>query len=183
MCQISLWISFSCVFCGFNCVASRNKSKSTINVRSSFEISPQEILVSYSSSTYVNENMSFPNSNFEGNFISYVFGKEFLHYRELKIDCWASRHIMEKNIKYFRKCGCRILVENWNIYEAHNFPRPFLETCSFETTSLFLNTLLRVNKFIQILIIFIEINVNFCLLYAQPVMKSIMLHTRRPNCQ
>jgi len=27
--------------------------------------------------------MSFPNSNFEGNFSTYVFGKSFWHYRDL----------------------------------------------------------------------------------------------------
>jgi len=35
----------------------------------------------------------------------------------------------------------------------------------------------------QILNIFIEINVNVCLLSAHQVMTSIILHTRRPNCQ
>jgi len=36
-----------------------------------------EILVSFSRSTNVNANMSFSNSNFEGNFRTYVFGKSF----------------------------------------------------------------------------------------------------------
>jgi len=50
--------------------------------------------------------MSFPNSNFEGNFSTYVFGNPFLHYRELKIEFWTSRLILlEKNIKTFRMCG------------------------------------------------------------------------------
>jgi len=50
--------------------------------------------------------MSFPNSNFEGSFSTYVFGKSFRHYRELKIECWTSRHTLgEKNIKSFRMCG------------------------------------------------------------------------------
>jgi len=49
--------------------------------------------------------MFYPNSNFEGNFSTYVFGKSFLNYRELKIDCWTSRHILgEKNIKSFPMC-------------------------------------------------------------------------------
>jgi len=30
--------------------------------------------------------MSFPNSNFEGNFSTYVFGKSFWNYRELKMN-------------------------------------------------------------------------------------------------
>jgi len=55
---------------------------------------------------YINDNMSFRNSNFEGTFSIYVFGKSFFHYRELKIDCLALRHILcEKNIKLFRMCG------------------------------------------------------------------------------
>jgi hypothetical protein len=50
--------------------------------------------------------MPFPNSNFEGNFSTYVFGKSFSHYRELKVDCWTSIHVIcEKNIKLFRLCG------------------------------------------------------------------------------
>jgi len=36
-----------------------------------------EILVSYSKTTNVIGNMSFPNSKFEGNFSTYVFGKSF----------------------------------------------------------------------------------------------------------
>ena len=50
-----------------------------------------EILVSYSWSTYVNVNMSFPNSKFGGNFSTYVFGKSFWHYRELKSTSYLSR--------------------------------------------------------------------------------------------
>ena len=46
-----------------------------------------------------------------------------------------------------------------------------------------LNTLLRVNKNFKVHIIFIEINVNVCLLCAHRVMTSIILHIRRPNCQ
>jgi len=34
--------------------------------------------------------MSFPNSNFEGNVITYVFGKSFWHYRERKNEFWTS---------------------------------------------------------------------------------------------
>ena len=73
----------------------------------------------------------------------------------------------------------RILVEKWYVYEGHIFPRPLLQTCRLETISLCLNKRLRV-KNIQILIIFIEIDVNVCLLCAPHVMKSIILHTRRP---
>ena len=74
-----------------------------------------ETLVSYSSSTNVNVNMSFTSSNFEGNFSTYVFGKSFWHYRDLEIDCSTSRHILCENIlnsfvcwslEFFRKVRC-----------------------------------------------------------------------------
>jgi len=55
--------------------------------------------------------MYFPNSNFEGNFSTYVFGKSFCHYGELKIDCWASRYILcEKILDIFISVEVRILV-------------------------------------------------------------------------
>jgi hypothetical protein len=74
----------------------------------------------------------------------------------------------------------RILVEKWNIYEGNIFPIPILQTCRLETTSFCLNTRLFLNKNVQILIIFIEINVNVCLLFAHHVMTKIIFHTRRP---
>jgi len=49
--------------------------------------------------------MCFPNSNFDGNFSSYVFDKSFCHYGELKNDCWISRQKLGEKIKYFRMCG------------------------------------------------------------------------------
>ena len=77
----------------------------------------------------------------------------------------------------------RIVLEKWNIYEAHLFSSPLLQTCRLETNTLCLNTRLRVKKKFQTLIIFIEINVNICLLCVHPVITSIIHHTRRPNCQ
>jgi hypothetical protein len=143
-----------------------------------------ETLVSNWRSINVNVNMSFPTGTFEGNFSTYVYGKSFWLYRELKIDCWTSRHIFAKKILNSFLCvEFRILVEKWNVYEGHIFPRPLLHTCRLETTSLCLNTRLQVKKKFQILIIFIEINVNVYLLCAHPVMTSIILHTRRPNFQ
>ena len=166
------------------CVASRNKSKSIIKVRLIFQISQLQKLVSYSKSTNVNVKMSLQNRNFEWNIRTYVFGKSFWYYRELNIDCWTWRHILcEKNIKFFLCVEVRIVVQKWNIYEAHIFPRPLIQKCRLVTNSFCLNTRLRVNKNLQIPITFIEINVEVCLLCAHPVMKSIILHTRRPNCQ
>ena len=136
-------------------------------------------MVSYTRSTNVHVNMYFPNSNFDGNFSTYVFGKSFWHYRELNIHCWTSQHIYcEKILKSFVCVEVRILVEKCNIYEVHSFSRPLLQTCRLETTSLYLNNRLLVNKNFKILITFIEINVNFCLFCAHHVMTSIILHTR-----
>jgi len=64
----------------------------------------------------------------------------------------------------------RILVEKRNRYDGHIFPPPLLQTCRLETNSLCLYTRLHVKKKFQILIIFIEINVNVCLLCAQHAM-------------
>jgi len=100
-----------------------------------------EILVSNSRSTYVNVNMSIPNSNSEGNLSTYVFCTSFCHYEELKIDWWSSRHILcEKILNTFVCAEVRILVEKWNIYEAHIIPRPLLQKCRLERTMLCLNT-------------------------------------------
>ena len=83
-----------------------------------------ETLVSYSRSTNVNVNMSFPNSNFEGNFNTCVFGKSFWHYRELKIYCWTSRHILcKKNIKYFRMCGGENSCRKVKCIRRSHFPQ------------------------------------------------------------
>jgi hypothetical protein len=57
-----------------------------------------EILFSYSSFINVKVYKSFPNSKFEGNFSTNVFGKSFWHYRELKIEYWISRHLLCEKI-------------------------------------------------------------------------------------
>ena len=109
-----------------------------------------EILVSFSTSTNVNVNMSFPNSNFHGNFSTYVFGKSFWHYRYLKSECWTSRHILCKKVLIFSYVWrLEFFVKKWNMYEAHIFPRPLQQTWSLEMTPLCLNTRLRVNKKFQ----------------------------------
>ena len=69
------------------------------------------------------------------------------------------------------------------MYEAHIFPRPLQEACRLETTSLCVNTRLRVNKNFNNHINFIEINVKVYLLCAHHVMTCIILNTRIPNCQ
>ena len=72
------------------------------------------------------------------------------------IESW--RLIVGKRAIYYAKnilnpfvsVEVRILVETWNIYEAHIFRKPLLQTCRFETTSLCLNYRLRINtKFVN----------------------------------
>ena len=111
-----------------------------------FSNSQIEIQVSFSRSTSVNMNMSFPNSNFVGNFSTYVFGKSFWHYRDLKIECWTSRHILCKKILNFFVCvEVGIFVKKWNLYEVHIFWRPLQKHADWKRL-LCLNNRLRVNK-------------------------------------
>ena len=92
--------------------------------------------------------MSSPNSNFEGNFSTYVFGKSFWHYRELKIECWTSRHLLcEKILNYSWSVEIRILVEKWYIYEAYILTISLVQTWSLETTSFCLCNRFRVHIF------------------------------------
>ena len=77
----------------------------------------------------------------------------------------------------------RYLVENWNIYDAHNFKRSLLKKCSSESTALCLHTRFRVNKKFPNSHYFFKINIKFCLLCSHLVMTSTFLLSRRPNCQ
>ena len=87
---INKLVSF--LFCEFNRVTSWNECKYIILERSSSQIG----FIFKVNKWHVN--MSFPISNFEGNFSTYVFGKSFWHYRNLKSECWTSRHILWKKI-------------------------------------------------------------------------------------
>ena len=76
-----------------------------------------------------------------------------------------------------------ILVGKLNIYEDRIFPKSLVKTCWLETTYLCLNTRLSVNKFFQILIIFIKIKLTVWLLFSHPIMTCILFRTRRSNTQ
>ena len=158
----------------------QNRHFSMINISNS----QIEKLFSSSRSTNVNVNMSFPNSNFEGIFSTYVYGKSFyIMERRILIVGHRDIYYAKKILKTFLFVEVGILVEMWIGYESHIFPRPLLQTCRLETTFLCLNTRLLENKNFQILIIYIEINLNLCLLCAHDVMTCTIIHTRRPNCQ
>ena len=99
MCQSSLIKLFH--FCSVNLIGNelkwRQKCYFSTFISSNSQI---EILLSFSRSTNVNVNMSFPNSNFEGDFSTYVFGKSFSHYRHLKSEL----------IKLFHFCSVNLIV-------------------------------------------------------------------------
>jgi len=76
MCQSTIINSVSFLFFEFVRVTCSNAGKSLI-LYDHHSNSQTEILVSYSKSTNVNVNMSFPISKFEGNISTYVFGKSF----------------------------------------------------------------------------------------------------------
>ena len=106
--------------------------------------------------------------------------KSFWHYRDLKSECWTSRHILFKKILNFSYVWLlEFFVKKWNMYEAHIIPRPLQQTCRLETAPLCLNTRLRVNKNFKFHTNFIEINVNVCLLCVPHVMSCIIPQNRR----
>jgi len=129
--------------------------------------------------------MSFPNSNFEGNISTYVFGKSFWYYRVLKRECWTSRHIFGKKILNFFICGkVRILCKNVKYVCSLHFPKAITRNMLIGNVSfVFKYPVTCKQKYFKIHNNFIEINLNVCLLCAHHVMSSIILHTRRPKCQ
>ena len=128
--------------------------------------------------------MYFPNSNFEGNFSTYVFGKSFWHYRYLKTECWTSRHILWKKILNFFICvEDRILCKKVIYVWSSHFPQAITTNMQIGIDSFVFKYPVTYKKNFKIHINFIKFNVNVCLLCAHHVMTSIILHTRRPNCQ
>ena len=113
MCQSSLIKLFINVLWIYSCndLKWRQKYYFITFIISSSKI---EMLVSFSRSTNVNVNMSFPNSNFEGNFSTY---------RDLKSECCKSRHILCKKILNFFKCvEVIILCKKVNYVWSSHFP-------------------------------------------------------------
>ena len=109
----------SFLFCEFNRVTSWKEPKYYFRTFI-FSNSKIEILVSILRSTNVNVNMSFRNSNFEE---TYVLCKSFWHYRDLKSECWKSRHILCKKIlNFFIWVEVRILCKKVKYVWSSHFP-------------------------------------------------------------
>jgi len=96
-----------------------------------------ETLVSYSSSTYINVNMSFTNGNFEKSFVLMCLVSHFDIIGSWKLIVeYCEIYYAKKILNTFECVEFRILVEKWNVYEGHIFPISLLQTCRLETTSL-----------------------------------------------
>ena len=143
-----------------------------------------ETLVSYSRSTNINENMSFPTSNVEAKFSTYVFWQVILTLS--RSENWLlgiATYIMRKVLNPFLCVDVRILVEKINIYIKFTFSRGhYYKHADWKRLFVFKYPFTFKPK-LHIIIIFIEINENVCLLCAHHIMKGIIIHTRRPNCQ
>ena len=113
-----------------------------------------------------------------------MFGSCVFFARLKLIGGCTSIYLLRKNIlTYFGGVEFRILVGMWNIYEAHIFTRSLGQKCCLEKSTLCLRTRFRLKKFFHILNISIEISTTLWLLCAQPLISSIIFHTRGPNTQ
>ena len=91
--------------------------------------------------------MPFPNSDFDGNFCDYLFGKCFGSSRIDKILLEIATFIMRKKYLIFFICETSNIFRMVKyIYEAHICMRSLVQTSSLESTSLCLNNRLSVNK-------------------------------------
>ena len=92
-------------------------------------------------------------------------------------------YFMQKILNFSYVWRLEFFVKKWNMYEAHIIQRPLQQTCRLETTTLCLNTRLRVNKNFKIQINFIKINVNACLfvLTTEWQVLSFILEDRTVN--
>jgi len=147
MCQSSLINSFSFVFCEFNRVANWNEGKTMILVQSTFQIPKKKHWFHIQGQ---------PMSMYTCLFLIIIL-KETLVLMCLAshfdiIEIWKL-NVGHRDIYYAKKIlnafvcvEFRILVEKWNAYEGHIFPRPLLQIWRLEKTSFCLNTRLLVNK-------------------------------------
>ena len=116
--------------CSVNLIVYRTEMKAKLSFYFDHHFKSQiETLVSYSRSTNVNVNSSFPKSNFEGNLLLCVWQDILTMSRA---EYWLldfATYITKKIINPFVCVEVRILVEKLNVNEGHIFPRPLLQTC------------------------------------------------------
>ena len=112
-----------------------------------------------------------------------MFGKSFWHYRDLKINVGHRDLYYAKNIKFFICVEVRIPCKKVKYVWSSHFPEAITIKIRIGNESFVFKYPVSCKKNFNIHINFIEINVNVCLLCAHDVTKSIIIHTRRPNCQ
>ena len=89
-----------------------------------------------------------------------------------------------KIIKFFHMCGVRILCKKLKYVLGSHFPEAITTKIQIGNDSfVFEYPVTCKQNYFKNHINFVVINVNVCLLCAPHVMTSIILHTRRPNCQ
>ena len=83
-----------------------------------------EILLSFSSSTNVNVTCLFLIVILKETLVLMCFCKSFWHYRDLKSECWTSRHILYKKIlNFFIWVEVRILCKKVKYVWRSHFPK------------------------------------------------------------
>ena len=139
------------------------------------------MLVSFSRSTNVNVNMSFPNSNFEG---ILCYASHFDYIETWKVNVGHRDIYCAKILNFFICVEVRILCKKVKYVWSSHFPEAITTNMQIGYDFfVFKYPVTCKQKNFKIHINFIEINVNVCLLCALHVKTSIILHTRRPNCQ
>ena len=112
-----------------------------------------------------------------------MFGKSFCN-REPKIKCWAFRRILlEKNVKISLMCGGLNSRRKVKYIWSSHFPEAITTNLQIGNDFFVFKYPVTCKQKLPNLIIFIEFNLNDCLLCAHPVMTGINLHTRRANYQ
>ena len=90
---------------------------------------------------------------------------------------------MRKNIKFLRMCGGENSCRKVKCIRRLHFPGAITTKMQIGNDYLVFKYPVNCKKKFPNPHYCIEINVNVCLLCAHYVMTSIILHTRRPNCQ
>jgi len=93
---------------------------------------------------------------------------------------YISLLLWKKILNYFVFVEVRILVEKWNIYEAHIFTRSLVQKCYLETNSLCLNMLLCVKTFLHFQYFYWNLGNHLTFMLSTPI-SSIIFHNRGTN--
>ena len=144
---INKHVSF--LFCEFNRVTSWKEGKNGILERSSSLIPQRKYLFHFQGLRMSMWTCLFLIVILKETLVLMCLASHFDIIETCKWRLDIATYIIQKNIKFLIRVELRILCKKWNMYEAHIFPRPLQQTCRLETTPLFLNTRLCVNRKFQ----------------------------------